>query len=113
MKKIQEIDIKDFISKFNKEYKSNIPKETTAFLVNLYENFISLNSDGTQENKYLKKVIAVEDKITPILNEEQENLFKEYTKVNDDMWENTVEEAFTYGYCVAELLHTISNTIKN
>lgn len=55
MKKIQEIDIKDFINKFNKEYKSNIPKERTAFLVNLYENFISLNSDGTTENKYLKR----------------------------------------------------------
>lgn len=113
MKKIQDIDIKEFINKFNKEYKSNIPKETTAFLVNLYENFISLNSDGTPENKYLKKVIAVEDKITPILNEEQKNLFKEYTKVNDDMWENTVEEAFVYGYCVFELLHMNSNTIKN
>lgn len=112
MKKIQEIDIKEFINKFNKEYKSNIPKETTAFLVNLYENFISLNSDGTSENKYLKKVIAVEDKITPTLNEEQEKLFNQYTRTNDDMWENTVEEAFVYGYCVSELL-TISNTIKN
>lgn len=113
MKKIQEIDIKEFVNKFNKEYKSKIPNETTAFLVDLYENFISLNSDGTQENKYLKKVIAVEDKITPTLNEEQEKLFKEYTNANDDMWGNTVEEAFVYGYCVSELLNKISNTIKN
>ena len=104
---LDDVKIRKFIQNFNNDFNCKIPKDTKAFLVDLYENFILLSSSSKFESKYLIQIVELEDKINKKLNSEELNLFNEFDSVKDKMWQATNEEAFIYGYCVCELLHKI------
>ena len=109
---LDDVKIRKFIQNFNKDFNCKIPDDTKTFLIDLYENFILLNSSSKVEVKYLEKIVELEDKINKKLNSAELNLFNEFDRLKDKMWQETNEESFVYGYCVCELLHKISSSIK-
>ena len=109
---LDDVKLKKFIQNFNKDFNCNIPDDTKTFLINLYENFILLSSSSKVEGKYLTQIVELEDKINKKLNSEEFNLFNEFDRIKDKMWQETNEESFVYGYCVCELLHKISSSIN-
>ena len=110
MDKNEDVKIKEFIKNFNDDFKCNIPSDTKAFLVDLYENFIIFNTSNNAEKDYIAKIAEVDEKINTILKKEQLELYNKFDKLKDEMYSNTIEQAFVYGYCVCELLHNITNT---
>ena len=113
MDKNEDVKIKEFIKNFNDDFKCNIPSDTKAFLVDLYENFIIFNTSNNAEKDYIAKIAELDETLNNILNKEQLEIYKRFDTLKDEMSSNTIEQAFVYGYCVCELLHKISNTTKN
>lgn len=110
MNKIDNIKIQDFIKNFNEDFKCNISSETTSFLIELYRNFIAQNTTSKTQTKYINKLISLEEKIAPSLNQTQKTIFKNFDKAKDELWTDITAQAFVEGYCVCELLHNINNT---
>ena len=56
-KALNEANIKNIVENFNKDFETNLTADNTRFLVNLYNNFITLlETDSTLNNNIFEKL---------------------------------------------------------
>lgn len=111
--KIDENQINKIIENFNKDFETKIKLENTKFLINLFDNFISLSSTSLSDKKYLNKLVELEDLINEIFTKEQKEIFDQWNNTQDKFFLEIEQQAFLYGYCACKQLDIESNKSRD
>lgn len=111
-KALNEANIKNIVENFNKDFETNLKADNTRFLVNLYNNFITLlETDSTLNNNIFEKLDTLEKEIDKTYNEDEKLLFVKWTNTYERLISDVADQAFVYGYCTCKALDTES-TLK-
>lgn len=104
-KELKEDDVKKLIKNFNKDFETNVNKNgTNKFLIDLYVNFINVNTSDATSKCNLSKLIDLEEKINETFGEKQKLIFDEWNSIQDEFICEITEQAFVYGYCASKVL---------
>lgn len=111
----QEEKIQIFIEQFNKDFGTDLKLEEKSFLINLYQNYIKIYKSEEMNKRMLKGILDIADKISRNFKQEwQQQEFKEWNRLNDEVNANWELQAFVYGYLTCKQLEneTLRNTIE-
>ena len=104
-KALNEANIKNIVENFNKDFETNLKADNTRFLVNLYNNFITLlETDSTLNNNIFEKLDTLEKEIDKTYSEEEKLLFAKWTNTYERLISDVADQAFVYGYCTCKAL---------
>ncbi len=93
------------IQNFNKDFETKIKIDNVNFLMNLYYNFLSLQtSDRTSDRNVLSKLVEVEEKLNNTLNDKQKELLEQFNDLKDKLFDEEEKRIFIYGYCLHKAL---------
>lgn len=107
----QEEKIQIFIEQFNKDFGTDVKIEEKPFLINLYQNYIRIYKSEEINKRKLDGLQKFADKINKNLHQLwQQQEFKDWNKLNDEINENWELQAFVYGYLTCKQLEI--ETIK-
>lgn len=107
----QEEKIQIFIKQFNEDFGTDVKLEEKPFLINLYQNYIRIYKSEEINKRKLKGIADMSNKISRNFKQEwQQQEFKEWNKLNDEINENWELQAFVYGYLTCKQLEI--ETIK-
>lgn len=111
-KALNEANIKSIVENFNKDFETNLKADNTRFLVNLYNNFITLlETDSTLNNNIFEKLDTLEKEIDKTYNKDEKLLFAKWTNTYERLISDVADQAFVYGYCTSKALD-IKATLK-
>ncbi len=100
-----EIKAEQIIQNFNDDFKTKLKVDNINLLMNLYYNFLSLQStDQTSDRTILAELVDVEDKLNNSLNEEQKILWDNFNELKDKLFDEEEKRTFLYGYCLNKAL---------
>ena len=100
-----ELKAKQIIQNFNKDFETKIKIDNVNFLMNLYYNFLSLQtSDRTSDRNVLSKLVEVEEKLNNTLNDKQKELLEQFNDLKDKLFDEEEKRIFIYGYCLHKAL---------
>lgn len=109
-KVLNEARIQKMIENFNKDFETQLKADNTRFLVNLYNNFITLlETDSTLDNKILETLDTLTKEIDKTFNEDEKLLFAKWTNTYERLISDVADQAFVYGYCTCKALDTESS----
>ena len=116
-KALNETNIKNIVENFNKDFETNLKADNTRFLVNLYNNFITLlETDSTLNNNIFEKLDTLEKEIDKTYSEEEKLLFAKWTNTYERLISDVADQAFVYGYfdyyLAQEALEKINKLLK-
>lgn len=100
-----ELKAKQIIQNFNKDFETKIKIDNVNFLMNLYYNFLSLQtSDRTSDRNVLSELVEVEEKLNNTLNDKQKELLEQFNDLKDKLFDEEEKRIFIYGYCLHKAL---------
>lgn len=100
-----ELKAEQIIQNFNDDFNTCIKIDNVNLLMNLYYNFLSLqSSDQTSDRKILAKLVDVEEKLNNSLDEEQKKLLDSFNELKDELFDEEEKRIFLYGYCLNKAL---------
>lgn len=100
-----EIKAEQIIKNFNADFDTRIKVDNVNLLMNLYYNFLSLqSSDQTSDRTILAELVDVEEKLNSTLNEEQKTLWDNFNDLKDKLFDEEEKRIFLYGYCLNKAL---------
>lgn len=105
-----EIKAEQIIKNFNADFDTRIKVDNVNLLMNLYYNFLSLqSSDQTSDRTILAELVDVEEKLNSTLNEEQKTLWDNFNDLKDKLFDEEEKRIFLYGYCLNKALEVQIN----
>lgn len=111
-KVLNEARIQKMIENFNKDFETQLKADNVKFLINLYNNFITLlETDSTLDNKILETLDTLTKEIDKTFNEDEKLLFAKWTNTYERLISDVADQAFVYGYCTSKALD-IKATLK-
>lgn len=100
-----ELKAKQIIENFNKDFETMIKVDNANFLMNLYYNFLSLQStDRTSNRDVLKELVEVEEQLNNTLDDKQKELLEQFNDLKDKLFDEEEKRIFLYGYCLHKAL---------
>ena len=100
-----EIKAEQIIQNFNCDFDTRIKVDNINLLMNLYYNFLSLqSSDQTSDRKILAELVDVEEKLNNTLDEEQKKILDSFNELKDKLFDEEEKRIFLYGYCLNKAL---------
>ena len=105
-----ELKAEQIIQNFNADFNIKIKFDNVNLLMNLYYNFLSLQStDQTSDRSILAELVNVEEELNNILNEEQKTLWDNFNDLKDKLFDEEEKRIFLYGYCLNKALEVQIN----
>ena len=105
-----ELKAEQIIQNFNDDFNIRIKLDNVNLLMNLYYNFLSLqSSDNTSDRTILAELVDVEEKLNNTLNEEQKTLWDNFNDLKDKLFDEEEKRIFLYGYCLNKALEVQIN----
>lgn len=109
---LNEANIKKIVENFNKDFDTNLKADNAKFLINLYNNFITLlETDTTIDNGIFERLDTLTKEIDKTYNENEKLLFAKWTNTYERLISDVADQAFVYGYCTSKALD-IKATLK-
>lgn len=109
---LNEANIKKIVENFNKDFDTNLKADNAKFLINLYNNFITLlETDTTIDNGIFERLDTLTKEIDKTYNENEKLLFAKWTNTYERLISGVADQAFVYGYCTSKALD-IKATLK-
>lgn len=109
---LNEANIKKIVENFNKDFDTNLKADNAKFLINLYNNFITLlETDTTIDNGIFERLDTLTKEIDKTYNEDEKLLFAKWTNTYERLISDVIDQAFVYGYCTSKALD-IKATLK-
>lgn len=100
-----ELKAEQIIQNFNDDFDIRIKLDNVNLLMNLYYNFLSLqSSDKTSDRSILAELVNVEEELNNSLNEEQRKLLDSFNELKDRLFDEEEKRIFLYGYCLNKAL---------
>lgn len=110
MEQLNETRINEIIENFNEDFETKIKTNNAKFLINLYNNFITLlGTSSTIDRESLEKLDKIEKEIDLKFSEEDKLLFAKWTNAHEQLISDIAEQAFIYGYCTCKILEDESS----
>ena len=105
MEQLNESRINEIIENFNKDFESKIKTNKAKFLINLYNNFITLlGTESTIDRESLERLDKIEKEVDSTFSEKQKVLFAKWTNAHEQLISDIADQAFVYGYCTCKIL---------
>ena len=109
---LNEAKITAIMENFNKDFETQLKAGNVKFLVNLYNNFITLlETDSTLDDEILERLETLTKEIDKTYNEDEKLLFAKWTNTYERLISDVADQAFVYGYCTCKALD-IKATLK-
>ena len=100
-----DIIAEQIIQNFNSDFDTRIKVDNINLLMNLYYNFLSLqSSDQTSDRSILTELVKVEEQLNNSLTEEQRILLDSFNDLKDKLFDEEEKRIFLYGYCLNKAL---------
>lgn len=114
MEQLNKSRINEIIENFNKDFETKIKNNNAKFLINLYNNFITLlGTEVTIENDSLERLDKIEKEIDSKFSDEEKILFAKWTNAHEKLISDIADQAFVYGYCTCKILDDESTLKRN
>ena len=111
-KALNKANIQRIVENFNKDFDTKLKADNVKFLINLYNNFITLlETDTTIDNDIFERLDTLTKEIDNTYNEDEKLLFAKWTNTYERLISDVTDQAFVYGYCTCKALDTES-TLK-
>lgn len=106
-KALNEANIQRIVENFNKDFDTKLKADNVKFLINLYNNFITLlETDTTIDNDIFERLDTLTKEIDKTYNEDEKLLFVKWTNTYERLISDVADQAFVYGYCTCKALDT-------
>ena len=106
-KALNEANIQRIVENFNKDFDTKLKADNVKFLINLYNNFITLlETDTTIDNDIFERLDTLTKEIDKTFNEDEKLIFAKWTNTYERLISDVADQAFVYGYCTCKALDT-------
>ena len=114
MEQLNETRINEIIENFNEDFETKIKTNNAKFLINLYNNFITLlGTSSTIDRESLERLDKLEKEVDSTFSEKQKVLFAKWTHAHEKLISDIADQAFVYGYCTCKILDDESTLKRN